>query len=142
MVLFGGFYINVNALPIVANWIPYISFIRWIFEALCINEFTGLNFSCSNAVSSGSCVQTGKEALANLGFTSDNMQPAVFGASMIFIGLLVLVFLALEFKREKYMNLGYKGKKYRSVTKKSSSSDPPAVVHPASQEEPVQRLEQ
>jgi ATP-binding cassette subfamily G (WHITE) protein 2 len=31
-ILFGGFYIDINSLPIVANWIPYFSFIRWAFE--------------------------------------------------------------------------------------------------------------
>ena len=31
-ILFGGFYIDINSLPIVANWIPYFSFIRWAFQ--------------------------------------------------------------------------------------------------------------
>ena len=30
--LFGGYYIRVDSLPIVLNWIPYISFFRWGFE--------------------------------------------------------------------------------------------------------------
>ena len=30
--LFGGFFININTLPIVANWIPYLSFLKWTYE--------------------------------------------------------------------------------------------------------------
>ena len=29
-ILFGGFYISVKDLPIVANWIPYMSILRWL----------------------------------------------------------------------------------------------------------------
>lgn len=59
-ILFGGFYISVGSLPIVANWIPYISILRWGFEALCINEYTGLKFNCQGAKSNASCITTGK----------------------------------------------------------------------------------
>jgi hypothetical protein len=31
-ILFGGFYINIDSLPIVANWIPYFSIFRWTFQ--------------------------------------------------------------------------------------------------------------
>jgi len=37
----GGFYIAVDQLPIVANWIPYLSIFKWGYEALMINEFKG-----------------------------------------------------------------------------------------------------
>ena len=36
-VLFGGFYINVDSLPIVANWIPYLSFLKWTFQVKMID---------------------------------------------------------------------------------------------------------
>ena len=29
-ILFGGFYISIGALPIIANWIPYFSIMRWV----------------------------------------------------------------------------------------------------------------
>jgi ATP-binding cassette subfamily G (WHITE) protein 2 len=32
MLLFGGFYINIDSLPIVANLIPYIAYLKWTFE--------------------------------------------------------------------------------------------------------------
>ena len=47
-ILFGGYYIDIGSLPIVANWIPYFSMFRWTFEALCVNEYTGLTFTCDS----------------------------------------------------------------------------------------------
>jgi len=59
--LFGGFYINLSSLPIVANLIPYVSFLRWGFQALCINEFTGATFVCDPGVPLYQCQTTGEQ---------------------------------------------------------------------------------
>jgi hypothetical protein len=112
MVLFGGFYINVDALPIVANWIPYLSFVRWSFEALVINEFVGLEFSCRDAASLQSCITTGEEVLKSLNFGETTPNHAIFGTSMVLIGLVCLLLFNLEIMRIKYMPLGFKGRSY------------------------------
>ena len=49
---------NIQTLPVVAEWIPNISFIRWGFQALCINEFQGETFSCDGAPESA-CISSG-----------------------------------------------------------------------------------
>lgn len=111
MVLFGGFYINVDALPIVANWLPYLSFLRWTYQALLVNEFIGLEFSCGNS-NTGACIKTGEEVISNLGFGDSTPQPGVFGLAMVFLGLLALLLFILEVSRMTYMPLGYTGSKY------------------------------
>ena len=61
--LFGGFYVNSNNIPIYYQWIHYISFfkypihllskdINWFrygYEILVKNEFTGLTFTCKDS---------------------------------------------------------------------------------------------
>ena len=47
--LFGGFFINLQSLPMVAEWLPNISFLRWTFGSLATNEFTGETFTCEYA---------------------------------------------------------------------------------------------
>ena len=47
MILFGGFYINVDSLPVWLAWLQYLSIMRWAFMGLAVNEFTGATFSCS-----------------------------------------------------------------------------------------------
>ena len=49
--LFGGLFINLGSLPVVADWIPLFSFLRWTFQALVINEFKGQSFTCEYPVS-------------------------------------------------------------------------------------------
>jgi hypothetical protein len=44
-----GVFINVNSLPQGAQWLPYISFIKWAFQALAQNQFQGMTFACDDA---------------------------------------------------------------------------------------------
>jgi len=42
--LFGGFYINGNTIPDYYSWAKYLSFLKYGFEALAINELQGQHF--------------------------------------------------------------------------------------------------
>lgn len=41
LMLFGGFFINSANVPVYLIWLQYLSFFKYAFEALVINEFTG-----------------------------------------------------------------------------------------------------
>ncbi len=119
LILFSGYYINIGSLPIVANLVPYISFIKWTFEALNVNEFVGETFTCKGT---GGCYRTGEQVLEHLTFSGQsNPDHAVFGLSMCFIGLLVVAYLSLEFSRISYLPLGHEGGKYKSYSKSQAS---------------------
>jgi ABC-type multidrug transport system ATPase subunit/ABC-type multidrug transport system permease subunit len=45
--LFGGFYLNTDTLPVYAVWIYWVSPFHYAFEALFLNEFSDLKFTCS-----------------------------------------------------------------------------------------------
>lgn len=51
--LFGGFYVNSNNIPIYYQWIHYISFFKYGYEILVKNEFTGLTFTCKDSEKNG-----------------------------------------------------------------------------------------
>jgi hypothetical protein len=84
-ILFGGFYISVGNLPIVANWIPYLTFLRWGYEALTINEYRGLTFTCNDNLGvtqnndTSSCILTGEQELQILTFNNSSTGLAVLG---------------------------------------------------------------
>lgn len=119
LILFSGYYINIDSLPIVANLVPYISFIKWTFEALNVNEFIGETFSCTGT---GGCYRTGEQVLQHYTFGGQtNPDHAVFGLSMCFIGLLVVAYLSLEFSRISYLPLGHEGGKYKGYSKSQAS---------------------
>ena len=111
LLLFGGFYINLDSLPIVANWVPYINYIRYTFEALCVNEFAGETFTCGGG--GRGCLTNGDEVLRGLSFGGQTSpSSALFGLGMVLLTLLVIAVLVLELSRTSYMSLGHKGKKY------------------------------
>jgi len=45
--LFGGFYVNNNTIPVWYRWIKYVSFFNWGYAILVNNEFSGLKFKGS-----------------------------------------------------------------------------------------------
>jgi hypothetical protein len=111
MLLFSGFYINIGSLPVVANLIPYIAYLRWTFEAFCVNEFIGETFTCK---STGACQATGDVVLEHLSFGGQSSPNyAVFALSMCFIAYFTLAYVTLEFSRETYMPLGFEGSKFK-----------------------------
>jgi len=119
--LFGGFYINISSLPIVANWVPYASFMKWTYEALCINEFKGENFSCDKGPQ-GACEKTGDEVLVRLSFT-DTIEEACFGLGMVLLAITSLAILLLHYSKLTYVSLGWTGANYKSRAKSGISSE-------------------
>ena len=43
-IVFGGYYVNADNVPVCFKWINKCSLIRWAFQGMCINEFEGLTF--------------------------------------------------------------------------------------------------
>jgi hypothetical protein len=128
-ILFGGFYISVDSLPIVANWVPYITTFRWAYQALCINEFKGLRFGC-DAPSAEQCILTGEEVLATLDFAGHSTAYPCFGLGMVLLGLLSIAFINLELSTITYTPLGYTGSAYR---KHAAHSAEPVSLSPGQQ---------
>ena len=64
-IVFGGYYVNPDNVPKPLRWVPKASLIRWAFQALCINEFSGLTFD----VEKKGDIATGEQALERLSFS-------------------------------------------------------------------------
>lgn len=43
-IVFGGYYVNADNVPVCFKWINKCSLIKWAFQGMCINEFEGLTF--------------------------------------------------------------------------------------------------
>lgn len=57
-ILFSGFYANTSLIPVWLRWLQWISPMRYTYSALVLNQFTGLNFTCSGAEPTG-CIPNG-----------------------------------------------------------------------------------
>lgn len=115
--LFAGFYINLDSLPVGSKWVSNLSFLRWCFEALLINEFKGLEFECG---ATGPCVQTGEQVLASLSFGGRTLGDAFLGLEMLTIGIFALAVTGLHTSRVGYVKLGHTGRNLRSLARGST----------------------
>jgi len=103
MILFGGFYINSDSMPIWLGWLENVSTIKWVFYAYCVNEYTGLELSCDDLEPGTGCLETGEEVLELLSFD----QITLWQATGILAGLLfafhIIAFSCLSINNERYM---------------------------------------
>lgn len=49
LMIFSGFYLNKENTPKYFIWVQYISFIKWTFQAIMLNEFTDVPFHCAGS---------------------------------------------------------------------------------------------
>jgi ABC-type multidrug transport system ATPase subunit len=119
-ILFGGFYINIESLPPVADLIPMFSLLKWTFEAMCINEFKGQKFTCEDAF--GTCETTGEDVLERLTFGGKTVNEALFGLSMVFVGFTLSAYFFLEISSIKYLKLGHIGSQFAKLKHNNSNN--------------------
>ncbi|XP_031260882.1 ABC transporter G family member 7 isoform X1 [Pistacia vera] len=100
-IVFGGYYVNAENTPIIFRWIPRVSLIRWAFQGLCINEFSGLQFDHQNSFD----IQTGEQALERLSFGGSRIRDTVMAQSRILLFWYCTTYLLLEKNKPKYQQL-------------------------------------
>ncbi|KAL1186300.1 hypothetical protein V6Z11_A01G170600 [Gossypium hirsutum] len=100
-IVFGGYYVTADNTPIIFRWIPRASLIRWAFQGLCINEFTGLKFDCQNSFD----VQTGEQALYRYSLGGTCMRDTVIAQSRILLFWYSTTYLLLKKNKPKYPQL-------------------------------------
>ena len=112
LLLFGGFYINAESIPVGARWIQYLSHIRYSFVGLCLNEFSGQDgYECDlicaepgggegeclrEVVNTAGCLQTGEEILSRLSFEDIPMWEPLVGQLCIGILFHIIAYICLE----------------------------------------------
>ena len=99
-----GFLINLDDIPIIWRWIKYISFFRYGFEGVVLNEFEGLYLHCNNTATvtvNGTvepCMISGIDYVEHqLGFkqTDFTFCIAMCGGTAAFYALVGYIFLRL-----------------------------------------------
>jgi len=100
MMLFNGFTITVISCPDYFIWMIYISFLRWAFQILVLNEFKGQEFTCDEDQEiNGQCrLDSGDTLLANFGLDDQTIGDC-FGALIAFyVAVKLLSYIALRFR--------------------------------------------
>ncbi|KAL8052952.1 hypothetical protein ABFX02_05G039100 [Erythranthe guttata] len=100
-IVFGGYYVNAENTPLIFRWIPRVSLIRWAFQGLCINEFSGLQFDHQNSFD----VQSGEQVLDRLSFGGSRIRDTVTAQGRILLFWYYTTYLLLEKNKPKYQQL-------------------------------------
>jgi len=69
-IIFGGFFINTLSIPAYFSWLEYVSFFKYGFEALAINEFQDKVIGCDPGENCD--VTDGNKVIINLGLDINN----------------------------------------------------------------------
>ena len=70
LMILGGFYVQYDNIPLAFRWISYVSFARYAFTSMVINEFRGSTFACDDQYvqvhPNAECPLTGEQVIASL----------------------------------------------------------------------------
>ncbi|QCE08532.1 ATP-binding cassette [Vigna unguiculata] len=97
-IVFGGYYANPENTPIIFRWIPNVSLIRWAFQGLSINEFSGLQFDHQHSFD----IRTGEQALERFSFGKSRIRDTVIAQNRILLFWYFTTYLLLEKNKPKY----------------------------------------
>lgn len=103
-IIFDGKNIADVNVPKAFRWVQEIGLVRWGFEALCVNEFVGLNFE-TNGPQRGPVVKTGLDALARFGLKESNLGKAINGLVRVIAAGWTFSILGLTFTRQKFQTM-------------------------------------
>lgn len=91
-IVFGGLFV-VNTPPYL-SYMPKTSLIKWSYEALCVNEFQGLELNPKGTVGS-LAVSKGETLLENIGFSKSTVNSCLKGLGSIIAFNYVFTYISL-----------------------------------------------
>jgi ABC-type multidrug transport system permease subunit len=97
LILFDGFYINIQNIPLWCRWASKFSFLGYGVQAAAANEFRGLTFTCTPDEAALGCIATGDAYLARLGFADVSIGKCIGATLAIAVGARAIAYLGLRF---------------------------------------------
>ena len=100
--MFSGYLINDASVPVWLIWLKDISFIRYAFTALAINEFKGAQFTC--LPDGGPCLD-GDDTLQRLNFGNTSIARQIVYIAIELVVFNVLAFAILVYRKPRHLQL-------------------------------------
>jgi uncharacterized membrane protein (DUF485 family) len=98
-IVFGGLYV-VNV-PTYLSWVPQMSLIRWAYEALCVNEFSGLALKPSARMGPRAYTH-GEQVLDSMGMGASTLRGALLAQGGIVLFNWIFTYISLVSQRPAY----------------------------------------
>lgn len=100
-IVFGGLYITDDNVPRWAGWIPRISLIKHAYEALCVNEFRGLEFEAKRPWD----IKKGEQVLQRMSWGDSSVSKACISQARVLAFNYLATFAVLTLKKPRYEKL-------------------------------------
>ncbi|CDF41434.1 unnamed protein product, partial [Chondrus crispus] len=120
-IVFGGLYITDENVPAWASWIPRVSLIKHAYEALCVNEFRGIEFEAKESWD----VRTGEQVLQRMTWGESTVSKACLRLSKILAFNYLATYAILTLKKPKF-------EKLQPVLVEDDETPPPQANGPTS----------
>ena len=78
MLLFCGFTVQPDVIPVYYIWIYWINYFSWLFRAVIVNEFDSGRYNQLITLSTGETITEGEAILIRFGFVDGNDLPYTF----------------------------------------------------------------
>ncbi|XP_069194457.1 protein white isoform X2 [Procambarus clarkii] len=100
LMLFGGFFLNAESVPVYFVWIKYISWFNYGNEALMINQWSDIdNIPCEK--NNTLCYHTGLDVIERLGYNKDNLGLDIGLLFALIIGFRFIGYLLLLLRTKR-----------------------------------------
>ena len=96
--LFGGFFLAPSRLPKYFSWLDALSYVKYVYVGLSLNELQGLKLSCTaSEITAGKCVPDGETTIRDLGLDYMSIGGCIGVLFAFIIGFRVIAFLGVRF---------------------------------------------
>merc|ERR1719204_798622 len=99
--LFGGFFLNSDSVPVWLSWLKWISWFIYSYEALLVNQWSGVQDIACNTDLASPCVSTGEQVLQQLSFEEGNLARDIGVLVLLAVVIRLLAYLALVLKTRR-----------------------------------------
>lgn len=101
-IIFDGKNIAAESVPKALKFLPKIGLIRWAYEGMCVNEFTGLSLE-NDGPFRGPVLKTGEDALMRFGLEEASVERSVSNLLTLTSVSWLLSFLGLSATKDKFV---------------------------------------
>ncbi|KAK8742215.1 hypothetical protein OTU49_002182, partial [Cherax quadricarinatus] len=96
LLLFGGFYMKPGTVPVYFDWMSYLSWFKYSYEVLSINQWNGTEISgFNNETNETVTVDVGDTIFDTLGFSEDNYYVDIGALLALLVGYRIIAFFLL-----------------------------------------------
>jgi len=99
--LFGGFFLNSGSVPVWLSWLKWVSWFIYSYEALLVNQWSGIEHIACSPEAPNACQASGKQVLQRLSFKEENLGRDIGLLLLLAVVIRLMAYLALVFRTRR-----------------------------------------